>query len=381
MRRFLVTACLGLSACASGPSFDLRNETGQVGAAEFSAAPWRSENIRNAPAGDVYAFNFIARSAEDGELLRDFMGGMEAEFAELRRFPVDPLELGGSAQDVVAQLLDLGEIELPSGAASVKGRFVLEYVCREMHKEYSPSSYAPLQSVSGKIHEYWLEGRASLIPFTAADGGRVVRGEPIWATPNFRSRSSWKFEVTNLRGEHTAGFDPRDPEAVFNARRPCQESLLFRISKEVYSKIGVEGLVTGVKRSGRDTLLSASLGSDRGVLPGQPMFVMWKSGDLQSYIAKAVVDTTSATGSTMRIISWNSGDEDAAAMSRDPSNYWNTNQERLVVRTEGLTEPPVWQERRQRVDRLAVDMDADWRWMSTLGSAHRAQIEQMLRSR
>lgn len=375
---FLSALGIALIAGCAGPSLDLRRETGQVGEGDFLQAPWRSENIRNTPPGDLFAFRVGVRV--DGELSPE-TAILEAEFAELRRFPVEPQLLGNRALEDLAQLSDLGEIELSTGSQPLKGRFVLEFECVKKSAVRTPANFPPLLSISAHMHEYWYEGNASLFAVEASADGRVVRTPPIWALPNFRTRSNWKFEKVGLRGEHVDGFDPSDPIQEEQAYAGCMDSLAFRISKEVYSKIGIECRANAVKKSGSAVLIGIGEGSERGILPGQPMFVMWSKGGLQSYIAKAIVDNTTSTSATLRVIAWNTGDGDADAMARDPSGYFDRHAGELMVRTEGLTEPPAWQERRRRVEGMEAALDGDWAWAKKISRAQQDRIRTLLEQR
>jgi hypothetical protein len=153
------------------------------------------------------------------------------------------------------------------------------------------------------------------------------------------------------------------------------------LTKELYSKIGRSAAIDGVLRSGDEVLVSVPIGSREGVMTKQPMFLTYKSGSMQIFLAKAIADSVTSDTATLRIVGWNTPDERAEAMSQDPEGFFARNAGRIVARTEGLAMPPEWSERGLEIDRMIGYIGQDEEWIGYLPSGHQEELLDLVRSR
>jgi|GEM_PF-5304126 len=347
MNKAAYFALLLLGACAGQTprAETIRKESGALGEETFLEAPWRSSNIDQTAMEDGQV-GLVVVALENGSVDSDLTAYLETELNALQRFPVVGMAAGGSVQDAISQLASMGEVASSDGSSRPTITYQLELSPKRRSEVRDGENYSPLSVLPVRLHEFWYEGPANLY---AVEGG--VR-RAAWGDRTFRSRSSWKWEGLSLGGDHRSGFNPSDSNEVELAYLEARSSLLFNFSKEVYSKLGRLAAVENALRSGSDVLLSTPLGSRQGVMPGQPMFIMYREGNLEVFLAKALAQNVTSGGATLRVIQWKRGDAQAQEFADDPSSFVARKAANVVARTEGLALPESWSERSAELDRL-----------------------------
>ena len=353
----LITPLIFFAACLTPPS-SIRGETGALGEDEFLAAGWQSSNFEQSTAAADCALVVLV-SNEKNEVDQEFSSYLETELGHLKRFPVIPMNAGRTGTDAYFQLERMGLVELPDGSRIEPSRaLVFSFEAHKQFKEYTSVNTPSLSKLSMHIFEYWYEGLLNITEI--GPGGQ---SSLVYSDRTFRSRSSWKPQTRDIRGVYKGkGHNPKDSDQRDRAYREARNSVLFKISKEVYSRLGIQGQIdSGLKSNGK-VLISTGIGNNNGVQPGQPMFIYFVQGNLQIPIAKAIVQNVSSNGSTMEVVEWASGDDRAAELAADPEGYIKLNMSKLYARTEGLRKPEEWSERMQAIERLIGKRVEDNAW-------------------
>ena len=376
LKFFCPALLIVLGACAApqqrSTASNVRAESGALSQDDFLNAPWRSSNIQQTAMEDGRVkMVVLAVDEKTGKIDRDMTEYLETELNALQRFPIESTIAGSSVTDTVSELFDLGEVDAEEGTNAQIG-YVLEWKLKKLHKVRTPKELEALRYVSANLHEYWYEGPLNL--FQIGGAGKKA----IWADRTFRSKSAWKYESVRLNGEHAGLHDPSDEVQKKLAWDETKSSMLFNFSKEVYSKLGREASVENALKSGADVLMSTPLGSNDGVVQGQPMFVAYKMGNLQVFLAKAIVENPSAEGSTLRVIQWNRGESLAEEFAADPTSFISRNLSAIVARTEGLALPESWSERSAALETLLQSYVDDGRQYLSAVQAPQAVSKELL---
>jgi hypothetical protein len=363
-----------LHACASPSMTTVRAESGALSEDEFLSAPWESSNLDSVATEDT-AVLIVEVRGEDGELDPSFSAFLETELNSLQRFPVLAMSAGQGSEEDVAQLIDLGVLNPAGGSAAQKPDVVyrIELQAIPRYMEYSDKNLLPLQQVMVKLHEYWYEGYANL--WRLEPNGRW---KALWGERNFRSRSQWVTEFVNLKGSHVRGHETGDKNTVDRLYSRCRSSLLFRLSKEVYAKLGLTSPIDGMLQSGDDVLVSIPMG---GVFNAQPIFLSYKMGSLQVFLAKAIATQVNSDSATFRVIQWNADDSRAQEMRKNPDQFLSMHSGKVLAKTEGLALPQDWTERAQEIERLMQEVLKDAAWIDTLSGSARKELRAFISSR
>ncbi len=369
-----VSLSILLAACAAPAMTTARTESGALGEDDFLSAPWESSNLDSVATEDN-AVLIVEVRGEGGELDPSFSAFLETELNSLQRFPVLAMSAGQGSEADVAALVDLGILN-PGGGAVEQGpdviyRIELQAIPNKM--VWSDKNLGPLAQAAVRLHEYWYEGYANL--WRLEPNGRW---KALWGERTFRSRSQWVQEFVNLKGDHVRGHEPGDKSSVDRLYSRCRSSLLFRLAKEVYSKLGLTSPIDGMLQSGDDVLVSIPMG---GLFNGQPMFLTYKMGSLQVFLAKAVATQVDSSSATFRIIQWNSDDSRAQEMRKNPDQYLSMHSSKILAKTEGLAEPQEWTERAQEIASLMQEVLNDAAWIDELDGSARKELRKFISSR
>ena len=345
-----------LGACAAPQqrpaAKTIRSETGALSEVEFLNAPWRSTNIQQTAMADGRVKMLVLVTDENGEPDTGMTEFLETELNALQRFPVESRIAGRTLAGAAEKLELIGNVDMEQSINSEIG-YLLEWKLKRNHKRWHGDNTGLLLNAPVALHEYWYEGPLNL--FQVGGGARRA----IWADRTFRSSSAWKWELTRLDGGHSGLHDHFDQDKESLAYDEARSSILFNFSKEAYSKLGREASVENALKSGADVLMSTAMGSQDGVVQGQPMFVAYRQGNLEVFLAKAIVENPSLEGSTLRVIQWKPGEALAEDFAADPTSFISRYGSAIVARTEGLALPESWSERAAEADRLMTKYVAD----------------------
>ena len=355
-------ACAAPQSRTTGPIPTIRSESGALSEEAFLNAPWRSSNIQQTAMedGQVKLFVQANRVTDKGvEPDQEMTEYLETELNALQRFPVESFTAGFAVANNASEIGEFGMADVKEGTNAEIG-YLLEWKLKKKSEVRTPSSYPPIGATMHHLHEYWYEGPVNLWQIGGA--GRKA----VWADRTFRSRSAWKLEKMKVEGEgaarrivHGGLHDPSSKKQEDMAYDEAASSLVFNFSKEVYSKLGRIAPVENAIKSGADVLISTPLGSNQGVVQGQPMFVAYKMGNLEVFLGKAIVDNPSAEGSTLRVIQWKPGEALAEEFAAEPTSFISRNLSAIVARTEGLALPEAWSERSAALEFLLQKYEDD----------------------
>lgn len=360
--KFLCPALLiVLGACAApqqrATTPNVRAESGALSQEEFLNQPWRSSNIRQTAMKDGRVKMLVMAIDKNNEVDPVMTEYLETELNALSRFPVESMFSGQAVAAAASELAGFGAVDADEGSNAQIG-YLLEWKLLKKYKERTPDDYFPLKQMPVHLHEYWYEGPVNL--FEIGGEGRKA----IWADRTFRSRSSWKYQIVKRdkktnRTVHNRMHDPDDPSQEDAAYDEAKSSMLFNFSKEVYSKLGRMAEIEGALKSGGDVLLSTPMGSTDGVVQGQPVFVSYRQGNLEVFLAKALAENPTTEGATLRVIQWKPGEALAEDFAADPTSFVSRYGSAIVARTEGLALPESWSERSAALDALFDTYVAD----------------------
>ena len=242
-----LVCCLSLAAsCASATGLSSsknsnRGRSGQISAKQFLEADWKSSGLN----GDVAADDQLAVTVAVFDMEKDpsdnydfeMMRYLESELGGLGRFPVQPLADPNPA-NMMRDLHQLGEVELPDGnRRQVDRRYAIIFRYKRGEKHYKQRDVDELKTVSADVHRYWLEGELQVLEVTQNAGDdRIVYADRTFRTsPNFKV--TMKAPATGpLAGTMARRVCPRDSSTAIS-----MQDVLFRISKEIYTKLCVQG--------------------------------------------------------------------------------------------------------------------------------------------
>lgn len=398
-----LVCCLSLAAsCASTTGMSSsknsnRGRSGQISAKQFLAADWKSSGLNGDVAADeqlaltVVAIEVLpetrkekegreAKEKRDGvprgtyapeEFDAEMMRYLESELGGLGRFPVQPLA-SNDAGDLMRDLHQLGEVELPDGSRrQVDRRYAIIFRYKRGNKVFLPRDDKDLNRLSASVHRYWLEGDLQVLEVTQNSGDDRI----VYADRTFRTSPNLKVGMHGADQEKpSSGHDPEDEGLRDLIHRDLQQDVLFRISKEIYTKLCVQGRVTGAYAGGGSVQLGTDIASRAGVQPGQLMFVYSDLGSLRVPVAKAIA--TDLDGN-LEILQWRPNDREADAFRADPEAYIQRADRNVVVQTEKLAVSDVDSERLQELERLSQASLRDNKWLSKLDKRTRERIEKM----
>lgn len=369
-----VSLSILFAACATPGMTTARTESGVLGEDEFLSAPWESSNLDTVATEDT-AVLIVEVRGEGGELDQSFSAFLETELNSLKRFPVLAMSAGQGSEADMAALVDLGILNPGAGAAEQGPDVIyrIELQAIPNHMLWTDKNLRALETVPVRLHEYWYEGYANL--WRLEPNGRW---KAMWGERNFRSRSQWVTEFVNLKGDHVRGHDVGDKESVDRLFSRCRSSLLFRIAKEVYSKLGLTSPIDGMLQSGDEVLASIPMG---GVFNAQPVFLTYKVGSIQVFLAKAIATQVDSSTATFRVIQWNPDDSRAQEMKKNPDQYLSMHSGKVLAKTEGMAQPQDWTERSQAIDRLMQEVVNDAAWINELPADHRKELRKFISSR
>lgn len=375
-----LACCLGLAtSCASTTGMSSskntnRGRSGQISASEFLAADWKSSGVNGDVAADdqlavtMLAIDMTQPGEEETEYDVEMMQYLESELGGLGRFPVQPL----TSYDVSSMMRDLhqlGEVDLPDGSRrKVDRRYVITFRYKRGEKHYTPDDIPELNPTSNAVHKYWLEGDLQVLEVTQNPADDRI----VYADRTFRTTPNFKNSMLGAGGRISGGHKPDDESARELIHRDLMQDVLFRISKEIYTKLCVHGRVTGAYAGGGSVQLGTDLTSRAGVQPGQLMFVYSDLGSLRVPVAKAIA--TDLDGN-LEILQWRPNDREADAFRADPEAYLQRADRKVVVQTEKLAVSDVDSERLQELERLSEASLRDQGWFSKLTPGARKQIE------
>lgn len=397
-----LACCLGLAAsCASTTGMSSskntnRGRSGQISAKQFIEADWKSSGVNGDVAADeqlaltlmVIDATPQARFINDPDAAEpkpdpdfkpdpnyeppadiEMMRYLESELGGLGRFPVQPLT-SYDVSSMMRELHQLGEVDLPDGSRrQVNRRYVITFRYKRGAKHYTPNDIPDLNPTSNAVHRYWLEGDLQVLEVTQnpADDRIVYADRTFRTTPNFKNSM-----LGAGNNKVIGGHRPNDVTQRENVHRDLMQDVLFRISKEIYTKLCVQGRVTGAYAGGGSVQLGTDLTSRAGVQPGQLMFVYSDLGSLRVPVAKAIA--TDLDGN-LEILQWRPNDREADAFRADPEAYLQRADRKVVVQTEKLAVSDVDSERLQELERLSEASLRDQGWFSQLTPGARKQIE------
>ena len=245
---------------------------------------------------------------------------LQSEMSKLKRFSV--VALHGTNTSRLAELDDLGELELPEPADPTKVDLVANWNLN-IHAEEEIDGRDKVITFICSINLTCTDMRTKLVKFSKDLDCRVKREQ-----------------TTSRAGTVIGGFQYRNKADVQGLLQDIATQAAIRIANELGTEYPVGGRITGML--GTD-MMTLDKGSEQGIAKGMQMVVYANVGgvDVPLGNAEAAPSTNTAQLEMWRL---NTGNKYAAKvlkqMEEDPS--W-LNKNKLYAVGYGMAMPPEWQ--------------------------------------
>ncbi len=245
---------------------------------------------------------------------------LQSEMSKLKRFSV--VALHGTNTSRLAELADLGELELPEPADPTKVDLVANWNLN-IHAEEEIDGRDKVITFICSINLTCTDMRTKLVKFSKDLDCRVKREQ-----------------TTSRAGTVIGGFQYRNKADVQGLLQDIATQAAIRIANELGNEYPVGGRITGML--GTD-MMTLDKGSEQGIAKGMQMVVYANVGgvDVPLGNAEAAPSTNTAQLEMWRL---NTGNKYAAKvlkqMEEDPS--W-LNKNKLYAVGYGMAMPPEWQ--------------------------------------